>query len=123
MVAVFVFAHDQSSARVRRDVPLTLYGNASWYGAHWQGRKMADGHRFDARSMTAASKTLPFGTVLRVTNLSNNSSVLVTVEDRGPYVGSRIIDLSEGAARKIGLIEKGVARVKIEVFTNDHSGS
>lgn len=115
---MFVFSIDQAKALGRRDTPLIIYGTASWYGVHWQNRKMADGNRFDALSMVAASRTLPFGTLLRVTNLSNNLSVVVVVEDRGPYVGSRIIDISLGAARCIKMVEQGIARVKIEILSS-----
>lgn len=87
-------------------------GIASWYGQQHQGRKMANGQRFDRRKMTAASWYVPLGTVLRVVNLENGKSVTVTVTDRGPNLRlHRILDLSEAAARKLGYIEKGLTPV------------
>ncbi len=88
---------------------------ASWYGA---GKRNADGSPFDKNAMTAAHKTLPLGTMLRVTNLANNEQVIVKVADRGPFVHGRVLDLSEGAAKKIDLYRMGVAKVKIEAFTS-----
>lgn len=89
-------------------------GEASWYGPGFQGRKTASGERFNTNEMTAAHKTLPFGTVLKVTNLSNDKFVVVTVNDRGPYVGGRIIDLSKAAKDEIGM--GGTTQVRLEVF-------
>lgn len=86
-------------------------GKASWYGPGFHGRKTASGERFNQNAMTAAHKTLPLHSVVRVTNLANNESVVVRINDRGPYVRGRIIDLSKGAARAIGM--RGVARVAI----------
>jgi len=90
-------------------------GEASWYGPGFHGRKTASGERFNTNEMTAAHKTLPFGTVLKVTNLSNGNSVIVTINDRGPYVRGRIIDLSKAA--KDALAMGGTAQVRLEVFT------
>jgi rare lipoprotein A len=84
---------------------------ASWYGGNFNGHQTASGERFNPNSMTAASKTLPLGSVVHVTNPENGRSVNVRINDRGPYVRGRTLDLSKGAARKIGL--KGVARVKV----------
>jgi 3D (Asp-Asp-Asp) domain-containing protein len=86
---------------------------ASWYGASFSGRRTASGERFDPNQMTAASKTLPLGSVVHVTNLENGRSVTVRINDRGPYVRGRSLDLSHGAANRIGLTRKGVARVKV----------
>jgi len=94
-------------------------GEASWYGPGFHGRKTASGERFDTYGMTAAHKTLPFGTLLKVTNLENDRWTIVTVNDRGPYVGGRIIDLSKAAKDAIGM--GGTAPVKIEVITDDES--
>lgn len=93
-----------------------VIGTASWYGPGFQGRLTANGERFDQKQLTAAHRTLPFGTRLRVTNETNGKSVVVRVNDRGPFAGKRVIDLSRGAAEKIGLIHKGVGRVKLEVM-------
>jgi rare lipoprotein A len=75
---------------------------------------MADGSRFEALGITAASRTLPFGSRVRVTNLENGKSVVVTIRDRGPYFGGRMIDLSLGAARRLGMVKRGVVRVCVE---------
>ena len=88
-------------------------GKASWYGPGFAGRKTANGERFNPRALTAAHRTLPFGTKVRVTNLSNGKSVVVRINDRGPYAGGRIIDLSKAAARRIGMLKQGVARVEV----------
>jgi rare lipoprotein A len=88
-------------------------GMASWYGEPFHGRKTSSGQRFDMHGYTAAHRTLPFGTKLKVTNLVNGRSVLVTVNDRGPFGHGRIIDLSKAAARDIGLMSMGVARVSL----------
>lgn len=91
-------------------------GKAVWYGAKFHGRKTASGERFNKDAMTAAHKTLPFGTVVRVTNLRNNRSVRVRINDRGPYGKGRMIDLAEAAARKLGMIGIGVIPAKLEVL-------
>lgn len=90
------------------------YVVASWYGPKFNGRPTSSGERYDMYAMTAAHKTLKFGTELRVTNPDNNKSVIVTVNDRGPFIRGRDLDLSYGAAKEIGLTEKGVGRVRIE---------
>jgi rare lipoprotein A (peptidoglycan hydrolase) len=92
-------------------IPSTEVVKASWYGGKFSGRHTASGERFDPNRMTAASKTLPIGSVVRVTNPETGRSVNVRINDRGPYVRGRSLDLSRGAARKIGL--KGVAHVKV----------
>ncbi len=91
-------------------------GKATWYGGKFHGRKTASGERFDKNAMTAAHKTLAFGTIVRVTNLRNNRSVKVRINDRGPYGKGRIIDVSKAAARKLGMIRAGVVPVKVEVL-------
>jgi rare lipoprotein A len=89
-------------------------GVASWYGAHHQGRKMANGQRFDRNKLTAAYWSLPLGTVLRVVNLKNGNSVMVTVTDRGPNTRlHRVLDLSEAAALQLDYIHDGLTRVFI----------
>jgi rare lipoprotein A len=93
-------------------------GIASWYGSYFQGRKTADGERFNMNRMTCAHPTLPMGTWLRVTNLKNRQSTFVRVNDRGPVVDGRIVDLSAAAARVLGL--SGVGKVRLEaVRPND----
>lgn len=88
-------------------------GLASYYGAELQGRPTANGERFDKEKLTAAHRTLPFGTCVVVTAVQSGRAVTVRVNDRGPYVGGRIIDLSEAAARELGFIDAGVARVRL----------
>lgn len=94
-------------------------GVASWYGPSHQGKPTADGERFDQHAMTAAHRSLPFDTVLRVTNLENGRTVKVRVNDRGPYVKGRIIDLSAAAGAALGMREDGVATVRLEAFASD----
>jgi rare lipoprotein A len=94
-------AHAQSSQR----------GLASWYGPGFQGRRTASGERFNTHSMTAAHRSLPFGTRVRVTNERTGRSVVVRINDRGPFVRGRVIDLSKASARAIGV--SGVAKVRL----------
>lgn len=91
-------------------------GMASWYGPGFHGRRSASGESFNQYAMTAAHRTLPFGTQVRVTNLNNGRQVVVRINDRGPYSHGRIIDLSAGAASEIGLQSAGVGPVQIEVL-------
>lgn len=93
--------------------PGTLRGRASWYGPGFHGRRAASGERFDQNEMTAAHKTLPFGTVLLVTNTRNNRSCLVRINDRGPYIPGRMLDLSAAAARALNITGVGSVRVDI----------
>jgi rare lipoprotein A len=90
-----------------------MRGMASWYG---EAQMTASGERFDKHKMTAAHRTLPLGTLVRVTNTRNGKSVVVRINDRGPYGHGRIIDLSEAAARKLDMIDDGVAPVTLEVI-------
>ncbi len=92
------------------------YGMATYYGKEFHGKKTASGEMFNMFDLTAAHRTLPFGTKVRVTNLKNNKSVIVRINDRGPFVKGRIIDLSYAAAEKIDLIIMGETRVKVEVL-------
>ncbi|MCJ8163912.1 septal ring lytic transglycosylase RlpA family protein [Pontibacter sp. E15-1] len=94
----------------------TQKGEASWYGSRYHGRKTSSGELYNKNKMTAAHKTLPFGTKVKVTNLDNNESVIVRINDRGPFVGDRIIDVSEVAARKLDFHAEGIGNVKIEVL-------
>jgi rare lipoprotein A len=86
-------------------------GQASWYGPHFHGRKTSDGHRFDMNGMTAAHRNLPFGTKLLVMNRRTGDSCVVEVNDRGPFIGNRVLDLSKGAAKRLNMIGSGVAMV------------
>ena len=97
---------------------VTLYKNsavASYYADKYHGRKTSNGETFNMYDMTAAHKTLPFNTKVKVTNLSNGKSVIVRINDRGPFVKGREIDLSKGAAVKIGMIKSGTAKVSLEI--------
>lgn len=93
-----------------------MIGIASYYGGNFHGKRTASGEMFNKNAMTAAHRSLKFGTKLKVTNLRNGRTVLVTVNDRGPHVQGRIIDLSQAAAKKIGLAHAGTVRVKLEVL-------
>ena len=92
-----------------------LRGRASWYGSYFQGRRTTSGERYNRFAYTCAHKTLPFGTRLRVTNVKNGKSVVVRVSDRGPFRHQRILDLSEAAAKPLGVVECGAATVVAEV--------
>jgi len=89
-------------------------GVASWYGDEWQGRITASGKPFDDSKLTAAHRTLPLNTRVRVTNLKTGRSVEVTITDRGPYIDGRVIDLSKAAAKKLGMVKEGLVPVRIE---------
>ena len=91
-------------------------GVASYYGKEHHGKKTANGEIFDMNKLTAAHRSLPFGSQVKVTNLANNRSVIVRINDRGPYVSGRIIDLSQAAAERLEMVKAGVVRVKIEVL-------
>jgi len=92
-------------------------GSASWYGERFRGRKTASGEPFDPSGLTAAHRSLPFGVLLKVTNLENGRTVVVRINDRGPCSRRRIIDLSKAAAEKLAFIRKGRAKVRIESLT------
>lgn len=107
----------QSVAAVIPASQLHQRGMASWYGPGFAGRLTANGEVFDPSQLTAAHKELPFNTLVRVTNTSNSRSVVVRINDRGPFIGGRIIDLSRAGAEAIGMIGSGVAPVTVEVLT------
>ena len=111
VLAVLALALPFGSAQAR-----VQEGVVSWYGAQFHDRPTASGELFDAMAMTMAHPTLPFGTQVRVTNLRNGRSVVVRVNDRGPFVGSRIADLSQAAAAQIGMMRRGLAKVRLEVL-------
>lgn len=91
-------------------------GTASWYGAPYHNRRGSNGEIYDMHAMTAAHRTLPLGSIVRVTNPQNGNSAIVQITDRGPFIEGRTIDLSRAAAEKIGLVQKGTALVRIEVL-------
>lgn len=94
-------------------------GIASWYGPGFHGKLTANGETYNQKAMTAAHKTLPLPTLVKVENLENGKSVVVRVNDRGPYSKGRIIDLTEVAARRLGMIDKGTAKVRVSVLSED----
>lgn len=98
-----------------------IQGMASWYGPKFAGRLTANGEIFDPSELTAAHKTLPFGTLVRVTNTTNNMSVVVRINDRGPFIKQRVIDLSRFAAEQIDMIGSGTAEVIIEEVVVEES--
>jgi len=93
-----------------------IVGFASWYGQRHQGLATASGEAFDMNKLTAAHRTLPFGTRLKVTNVENGRSVVVRVNDRGPWVNDRVLDLSQAAAKSLGMLGDGVTKVEIVVL-------
>lgn len=95
---------------------LIAEGKASYYANRFHGRRTASGEHFDRRELTAAHRSLPFGTRVQVTNLDNGRKVVVKINDRGPHTGNRIIDISQAAAREIGLVGRGVGKVRIEAY-------
>ncbi len=92
-----------------------FYGVSSWYGPDFDGKPTSSGEIYDMHGLTAAHKTLPMNTMVKVTNIDNGKSVVVRINDRGPFVGTRIIDLSNNAAHKIDMVKKGTANVRLEV--------
>ena len=94
--------------------PRAESGQASWYGPRFHGRPTASGEIYDMYDLTAAHRDLPFGTTLRVTDLASGRSVIVRINDRGPFVGRRVLDLSYAAADRLGMIDDGLARVQVE---------
>ncbi|HVR44970.1 MAG TPA: septal ring lytic transglycosylase RlpA family protein [Thermoanaerobaculia bacterium] len=117
MVSILCIAVLQACATstLPRQASDRLRGTASWYGEEFAGRTTANGEIFDPMRLTAAHRTLPFGTILDVTNPGNGRSVRVRVNDRGPFVGDRILDLSYAAAREIGMVEAGIALIEAHV--------
>lgn len=107
----------------KRDIALIAEGRASYYANQFQGRKTANGETFNMHSLTAAHPSLPFGTWVKVTNLRNGRDVVVRINDRGPFVKGRIIDLSIGAAKELGILKSGTARVKLEALESVPSAS
>jgi len=117
-------AHNRQAARTKlpappapAQIPGAETGLASWYGHPYHGRAAADGEIYDMEKLTAAHRTLPFGTWVRVTNLVNTKSVDVRIIDRGPFIDGRIIDLSHAAAEAIDLVGPGVAQVRLDVLS------
>jgi rare lipoprotein A len=105
-------SHASDTVRVAQSVS----GPASWYGGKFHGRRTANGERFNKNELTAAHRSLPFGTRVRVTNQRNGRSVVVRINDRGPFVGNRVIDLSRAAAEAVGMLRSGVAPVQLDIL-------
>lgn len=99
----------------KRGAALPGQGIASWYGKNFQGHKTASGEKFDMHQLTAAHRTLPFGTLVKVRDVATGKTVTVRINDRGPFAKSRIIDLSYEAARQLGILGKGEAEVEISI--------
>ncbi|MDI6402148.1 septal ring lytic transglycosylase RlpA family protein, partial [Balneolaceae bacterium ANBcel3] len=108
-----------SSCATPRAGKVIEQGEASWYGPGFHGRQTANGETYDQDKLTAAHRTLPFNTVVRVINLSNGKSVVVRINDRGPYARGRIIDLSREAARRIDMVDSGVAPVRLVLVRSE----
>lgn len=115
LVSSPVYRYTGCTARQTVTSGLSLRGYASWYGEAFHGRKTASGELFDMNGLTCAHRSLPFGTVLFVTNTANSRTVTVRVNDRGPYVSGRIADFSRGAASRLGMLESGTALVDMKV--------
>ena len=96
--------------------PYYEVGIASWYGPGFDGNYTANGEIYDMNGISAAHKTLPFGTIVRVVEFSTGKSIIVRINDRGPFIEGRIIDLSKGAARKLGIIDKGITKVGLRII-------
>ena len=97
-------------------------GKASWYGPGFHGKKTSSGERFDMNTLSAAHRTLPIPSYARVTNLSNGKSIVVRINDRGPFHGNRVMDLSKAAAKELGFIHTGTANVKVEQILPNGKG-
>lgn len=102
--------HDQPQ------IPVTQIGKCSWYGPRFHGRKTSNGERFNKNALTAAHKSLPFGTEIEVKDTHTQKTVRVRINDRGPFIKGRILDLSEAAAKSLGIMNKGVTNIEIRVI-------
>ncbi|WP_340115616.1 septal ring lytic transglycosylase RlpA family protein [Pelagibius sp. 7325] len=102
-------------------VTMSFTGLASWYGKRFHGLRTASGERYDMTAFTAAHPSLPFGSRVRVTNLANDRSVVVIINDRGPFVKTRLIDVSHAAAKQLGILADGVAEVRVDVLADTAS--
>jgi rare lipoprotein A len=114
-----VFARHGTAVHERHQKKRHETGFASFYGREWANHRTANGERFDPGELTAAHRTLPFGTRVKVTNLENGRHVVVRINDRGPFVPGRIVDLSQAAAKALGILDRGTAPVRVEVFASD----
>ncbi len=120
LIAVVVCIRITSSVRVRLfKHNKSQTGIASFYGRDFHGKQTASGEIFNMRRCSAAHRTLPFSTLVRVTNLSNGRRLIVRINDRGPFVSGRIIDLSYGAAKRLGMLQQGITKVNLEYYLSD----
>lgn len=108
---------EEIKEEVKEDIKTAFFqtGVASYYGGKWHGRKTANGEIFDTNTLTAAHKTLPFNTKVKVTNVNNGKSVIVRINNRGPYSKGRVIDLSQAAFKKIENLGKGITKINLEI--------
>ena len=113
--AILTAAVNNNSA-AKATIRPVVTGKASWYGPGFRGKKTASGEIYDDSKLTAAHKSLPLGSKAKVTNLSNGKTVDVEINDRGPFVEDRIIDLSQAAARALGMIHRGIAKVRVDLI-------
>jgi rare lipoprotein A len=119
IIALIVLLGAPSKSDTKEYFPPPPYtvGRTSWYGQEFQGNETANEERFNRNAMTAANLTLPLGTKIRVTNLGNGKSVNLRINDRGPYVAHRMLDVSQAAAKKLGFVGAGLAWVKVEIIS------
>ncbi|WP_369958775.1 septal ring lytic transglycosylase RlpA family protein [Pseudomonas benzenivorans] len=117
LLALFALLSGCAGQRVA-DGGYSAEGKASYYGARHHGKKTASGERFDQHALTAAHRSLPFGSRVRVTNLRNDKSVVVRINDRGPYARGRIIDLSKEAAARLDMLRAGVVPVRVQALAD-----
>lgn len=115
-IFLFIFHTPEYISDSFQQDPIKQKGIASYYGYKFHGKRTASGELFNMKELTAAHKTLPFNTFVRVTNLKNKKSVIVRINDRGPYSPKRIIDVSRAAAEKIDMVQSGIIDVEIEVL-------
>lgn len=108
---------DRLIKKTERYIGTIQMGRASWYGPGFHGRKTASGERFNQYAMTAAHRTLPLGCLVEVTNKKTGESVVVKINDRGPFHGNRVLDLSKGAAQKLGIVKAGTGQIELKVLS------
>lgn len=116
LISTTGFAAPDKIERMVNDNIWDAKGVASWYGGKFHGRKTASGERYNMYAMTAAHRTLPFGSIVKVTDAESGKTVYVKITDRGPFHGNRIIDLSRGAANKLGIINAGTCKIRLTVI-------
>jgi rare lipoprotein A len=113
--SVYQYKEKRETIPAKQNFHKIMYGKASYYGAEFHGKKTASGEIYDMNAKTAAHRTLPFNTMVKVTDMKTHNSDIVRINDRGPYSSNRVIDLSYASAKKLGIIDRGVANVRIEI--------